>query len=343
MLNIEIELIYIILSIVLNFILFKNNNIVAKKLNLYDVPDSKRKLHKYCTPLNGGIFYFFNLLVIFIFDIFFNNLALTNFLGIENESEAVIVLFILFLILLIGIIDDKVSLKPLTKSLLSLIIFSMFLFIKPEYQINFFRFETFNFVVDILKLSLMFTVLSFLILQIALNMYDGIDLQSATYYSVILVYLLILNENHNFLIFCILTLINLSFFIINNYQKKTFLGDNGVYIFSFVLSILIIQTYKNNYGSFFVENIFIILFLPVVDMIRMFFIRLLKNKNPLKPDRRHMHHILLKKYGLIKANILLITPLIFSVILLNFANMHTIIVIILNFIFYLSLLNIIKK
>ena len=154
-------------------------------------------------------------------------------------------LFILFLILLIGIIGDKVSLKPLTKSLLSLIIFSMFLFMKPEYQINFLRFETFNFVVDIFKLSLMFTVLSFLILQIALNMYDGIDLQSATYYSVTLVYLLILNENHNFLIFCILTLINLSYFIINNYQKKTFLGDNGVYIFSFVLSILIIQTYKN--------------------------------------------------------------------------------------------------
>jgi UDP-GlcNAc:undecaprenyl-phosphate/decaprenyl-phosphate GlcNAc-1-phosphate transferase len=343
MLNIKIEIIFIILSILLNFILFKNNNIIAKKLNLYDIPDSKRKLHTYRTPLNGGIFYFFNLSVIFIFDVFFNNLNLTSFLGIENESEAMIVLFLLFLILLIGIIDDKVSLKPLTKSLLSLIIFSMFLLMKPEYQINFFRFETFNFVADIFKLSLIITILSFLILQIALNMYDGIDLQSATYYSVILVYLLILNENHNFLIFCILTLVNLSYFIINNYQKKTFLGDNGVYIFSFVLSLLIIQTYKNNYGSFFVENIFIILFLPVVDMIRMFFIRLLKNKSPLKPDRRHIHHILLKKYGLIKANILLIFPLIFSVMLLNFANTHTIIVLILNFILYLSLLNITKK
>ena len=81
--------------------------------------------------------------------------------------------------------------------------------------------------------------------------------------------------------------------------------------------------------------------LAVLEMVD--FVIIDKNKNPLKPDRRHMHHILLKKNGLIKTNILLITPLIFSVILLNFANMHTIIVIILNFIFYLSLLNIIKK
>ena len=98
MLNIKIEIVFIILSILLNFILFKNNNIIAKKLNLYDIPDSKRKLHTYRTPLNGGIFYFFNLSVIFIFDVFFNNLNLTSFLGIENESEAMIVLFLLFLI-----------------------------------------------------------------------------------------------------------------------------------------------------------------------------------------------------------------------------------------------------
>ena len=340
---IKVEIIFIITSIVFNFIIYKFNSDIAKLFNLFDIPNTKRKLHKYPTPLNGGIFCFLNIFLIFVFDIFFNNLTLTSFLKLNNESEAMLLLLTFFLILIVGIIDDKISLNPMTKSLISAIIFLIFLLIKIEYQIINLRFETFNFTLDLYKLSIVFTILCFLVLQIALNMFDGIDLQSATYYSVVVIYLLGLNDSYNFHLFSILILINLLFFAINNYQKKIFLGDNGVYIFSFVLSILIIQTYKNNYGSFFVENIFIILFFPVMDMIRMFFIRLLKNKSPLKPDRRHMHHILLKKYGLIKANILLISPLIFSVMLLNFANMHTIIVIILNFILYLSLLNIKKK
>ena len=42
-------------------------------------------------------------------------------------------------------------------------------------------------------------------------------------------------------------------------------------------------------------------------MLRLFFTRILKNNN-LHPDREHLHHILLNKFGLIKSNILLIKP-----------------------------------
>jgi UDP-GlcNAc:undecaprenyl-phosphate GlcNAc-1-phosphate transferase len=169
-------------------------------------------------------------------------------------------------------------------------------------------------------------------------MFDGIDLQSATYYSVVVIYLLGLNDSYNFHLFSILILINLLFFAINNYQKKIFLGDNGVYIFSFILSLLIIQTYQNNYNDIYVENILVILFLPVMDMMRLFFIRLLKNKSPFKADRRHIHHILLKKYGLIQANVLLILPLIFSISLMKYTDINLIFILLMNCIVYFFLL-----
>jgi len=329
---------YIILLIVLiNFFLFRVNEKVAKKINLYDIPNI-RKLHKKPIPLNGGIFYFINLLIIFIIDIFFNNFNLISFFGLSNEVSSILTLLVVFSLLLVGITDDKISLKPITKTLLSLIIFFIFLSIRTEYRIIDLRFETFNFTLDLFELSLIFTILCFMILQIILNLYDGINLQSAAYYSIILIHLIVINQKYNTFIICILTLIYLVYFSINNYKSKIFLGDNGVYVFSFILSLLIIKTYQSDDAIFLVEEILVILFLPTIDMLRLFFTRLMKNKNPLKPDRMHLHHILLKKYGLVKANILLVSPLISSIFLMNLTNLNIIVIIIMNGISYFYLL-----
>ena len=47
----------------------------------------------------------------------------------------------------------------------------------------------------------------------------------------------------------------------------------------------------------FVENIFLWLFIPGVDMLRVFILRLCKKKNPFSPDRSHLHYILLDNIG----------------------------------------------
>ena len=149
---------------------------------------------------------------------------------------------------------------------------------------------------------------------------------------------MIINQKYNFIIICFLTLIYLFYFSINNYKSKIFLGDNGVYVFSFILSLLIIKTYHEHDTVFLVEEILVILLLPSIDMVRLFFARLIKNKNPLTADRMHLHHILLKKYGLIKANIFLVSPLILSILLMNFTSLNIIIIIMMNGISYLYLL-----
>ena len=86
----------ILIIILINFFLFKINESVAKKINLYDIPNNIRKLHKKPTPLNGGIFYFVNLFLIFIFDIFFNNFNLISVFGLSNEVNSILTLLVVF-------------------------------------------------------------------------------------------------------------------------------------------------------------------------------------------------------------------------------------------------------
>ena len=207
-----------------------------------------------------------------------------------------------------------------------------------DFQIIGLRFEMFGFWLDLFGFSLIFTILCFMVLQILFNMYDGINLQSAIYYSIILIYLILRNQNNAFSMFCTLTLINLIFFSFYNYKQKIFLGDNGVYVFSFILSLLIIKTYQIEAMNFYVEEILIILFIPFIDALRLFFKRLIKNNNPFFGDRKHLHHILSKRFGLLKANLLLILPLFFSLILISQTMINLLIILGLNFIMYVYLL-----
>ena len=50
------NIIYAVILVLLNYFLFKNINIIAKKINLYDEPNH-RKIHKEKVPLLGGLFF----------------------------------------------------------------------------------------------------------------------------------------------------------------------------------------------------------------------------------------------------------------------------------------------
>ena len=57
-----INFFFIVIIIIINLILFKSIDKIAYKLNLYDHPDNKRKIHKKKIPLVGGIFFLINIL-----------------------------------------------------------------------------------------------------------------------------------------------------------------------------------------------------------------------------------------------------------------------------------------
>jgi len=131
-------------------------------------------------------------------------------------------------------------------------------------------------------------------------MLDGINI-SAAVYAILLLVFLYLHQNN--IIFIVL-IISLLFFLIKNYQNKLFLGNNGSYLLGFILSFFFIDLNITKVIS--VEEIFLAMIIPGLDMLRLYIQRIYNKKNPFKADLNHLHHILLKKFSYYKAVIYLL-------------------------------------
>jgi UDP-N-acetylmuramyl pentapeptide phosphotransferase/UDP-N-acetylglucosamine-1-phosphate transferase len=100
---------YLIVSITLGFFFVLFNKYIAKKINLYDVPDSERKIHHKKTALTGGIFFFINIIIYLIFEKYFITNNYSGLFFSSNSSDNIFILSIT-LLFLIGFIDDKIKL-----------------------------------------------------------------------------------------------------------------------------------------------------------------------------------------------------------------------------------------
>ena len=79
------------------------------------------------------------------------------------------------------------------------------------------------------------------------------------------------------------------------------MGDYGVTVAALVVGLLSIASYniqENIINKIFVEEIFLLLFVPGLDMFRLFLERILKKKDPFSADKNHLHHILIDKLNL---------------------------------------------
>ena len=82
------------------------------------------------------------------------------------------------------------------------------------------------------------------------------------------------------------------------------MGDSGVYLFSFILSFIIIKQYNFN-DAWTADFIFILMMVPGIDMLRLFVLRIYNKKNPFRADKKHIHHFLLDKFSYKKTILIL--------------------------------------
>ena len=89
--------------------------------------------------------------------------------------------------------------------------------------------------------------------------------------------------------------------------QKIFMGDTGSMILGFMLGVMAISFLALDTRDLARlpirgENLPIvtgaILIIPFFDTVRVFFIRLFNSKNPFKPDRSHIHHIIIDKFNI---------------------------------------------
>lgn len=269
--------IFIIISYIL-LIIFLNNLFLKKKI----LVDKKQLIHKSFTskdlvPISGGFLILVNL-------IFFNS----------NYQEK----FFFIGIFSLGILSDLLIIeKPLKKFFIQFFIVVTFLLL-----LNISILSTKVFFIDFFiknKLfALLFSAFCLLILINGSNFLDGINTLVCGYYIIIVLVILYIGHynkiNYNFLEFYYL-LISLLVIFLFNFFSKTYLGDSGTFLLSFLVGYQLINLCNINLSlTKYISPIFILLLLwyPAFENLFSIIRKTLSKSNASKPDNLHLHHLL---------------------------------------------------
>jgi len=318
---------------ILNTLILLNHEKITSKLNFYDLPDSERKIHK--TPVSniGGLYFLLNLIVIFISDYFFELSLFLNFTNREILSLIIIFLSLYF----IGYIDDKFNLSANQKLFINFILIYFFISFNDGYVLEVLKFSNFERDIYFGEFSNIFTVLCILLFMNAMNMFDGSNCQALTYFIFLSILFILINNDYKSLLY-IFPVYFILYYL--NFSNKLFLGNSGINSISFLFSIFFIK----NYFAIKIQadEIFLLMIIPGLELIRLFFARIIKGKHPFKGDKNHIHHLLIKKFGLNKI-LFYLTILIFIPNFLFIFRSYSLVSIIMIIISYFILLRVLTK
>lgn len=280
----------------LNLIIFFTFSSVAKKINIYDFPDKKRKLHSRPIPAIGGLFVLNALILGFIYINIYINPLFPGFKNLISFFIAGLSIFIL------GVFDDKFSVRPNTKLSILFFIILILVLINDNLIIQELNFSFWDKKIFLQNFSILFTVICILLFLNAFNMIDGINLIAGLYSFLLFVYLYFISDNEFYLFF----LISLPFFLIKNFKNNSFLGNGGSLLIAYTLSICFIRSYQIA-DIIYCEEIFLVMSIPGLDMLRLFVSRIVSGKNPFLADRNHLHHLLINKFSYSTSILILLT------------------------------------
>lgn len=140
----------------------------------------------------------------------------------------------------------------------------------------------------------------------AINFIDGIDGLAISIFILFLIFFefssISLTSLHKLTLIILASLTPMFYF---NFRKKNkvFLGDAGSLMIGCLTSIYVLFILSGDYlikESLDLNKIifvFSILSYPIIDFIRIILKRIIENKSPFRPDKNHLHHILLKLFN----------------------------------------------
>jgi UDP-GlcNAc:undecaprenyl-phosphate GlcNAc-1-phosphate transferase len=320
---------FLLCSFFINLIVFINFNKIVKIYNLYDHPDKYRKLQKKKVSLVGGGIIFFNIILFYI-NFLFSNSSSDIYYNINNFT-----LFMgAFCFFILGFLDDKFDLKANLKLLIQIIILILIISINKNILVKEINLAFLNKAYSLGSFSLLFTVLCFLLFINALNMFDGVNLQCGFYCIFAVIFLLLKSFSYIY----IYIIFSLLFFLVKNFQNKTFLGNNGSYLLGFIIAYSFIIQSKTK--ILYSEEIFLVMLIPGLDMLRLFIKRILSKRNPFSADLSHIHHILLKSFSKLNSFFLIQLLTIFPMVMIFFIDIqYYIYLIFFSVVFYFIIIN----
>ena len=279
---------------------------IAKKKNIYDIPDD-RKDHKTPTPLLGGVAIFIATIISIV-------------IFAESSEDYVIPILVIGAtgVAFMGLIDDIISLSAKRRMF---ILFCIALIV-------FFGGIQFYFV-DLLMYDSIFIKVTFSVFIIfwivaitnAINFSDGLD-GLASYLSLVsaISFAIIFSlQGRNMLVLPVTVALCgaiAGFIPYNRNPAMVFMGDTGSMFIGFMLSLLSITSIAHETTLLAVVVPIYILLVPIMDMCMSILRRIIIKKPIMKPDNMHFHHVLNERLNnhLVVVMILSLIQIVFAAI-----------------------------
>ena len=295
--NIYLQLIFFFVGIFLiSLLLIPKIRLLVLQLNVKDIPDH-RSSHSIPIPSFGGIIFYISYILVLFFLQFYDD----HYVSLTLLASISVLFFT-------GILDDIANISAKFKLLGQILGVGLLMF-QPD-----FRILTLHGFMGIYEIPLAFSVVGSMFFLLALvnafNLIDGIDgltaitgIIVASFYS----YMFYQLGYFYYLYISITTIATLLAFLRFNFSvtKKIFMGDTGSLTIGLVLGLLTLKLMCSdaiytalNFNQEQLPLLLLgVLFVPILDMCRVMLIRFFKGVSMFKPDRNHLHHIIVD-YGL---------------------------------------------
>ena len=284
---------FITIPIVLDF---------CKQKGIYDIPN-QRKIHKNAVPRLGGIVFLPSVLIGCVIAFLFARMQGTT--SVTLSLWTIYFLFGVTAIYIIGIIDDLFDLNAVVKLVVQLTAASMLplagLWVNDLYGL--FGINEIPFFI-----GAPLTVITVTFISNAINLIDGIDGLSGGLTVIILCGFAISfgywNLWYYVIIICALIGILIAYLYFNIFgneknNRKIFMGDTGSLSIGFLLAFLTLKLVMKNSSVLQSSSdelllAFTLLIVPTFDVFRVSLLRIRNGYSPLRADKNHIHHKLLR-------------------------------------------------
>ncbi|WP_373473246.1 glycosyltransferase family 4 protein [Sphingorhabdus lacus] len=284
----------LIVCALMSFLLCLNAKSLSGHLNLVDVPVG-RKQHKSPTPLMGGVAILVALVPVVL---------VYTLLNVPERWFASFLIWIACVTVMafVGLADDRHSLSPRLRLLISFLVFALAAAIDPTFNVRLLDFVTPKFTLGLGTwwLAIIFTVICCVGLINAVNMADG---KNGLVLGLALGWLGILAVRAGDPLLPLIGLFACCLIVLFAFNMRglLFLGDGGAYAIATALGLLAIMIYNSpgaqTLRAISADELVLLFIVPVADSFRLTITRLRQGRSPMSADRDHLHHHLQDNFG----------------------------------------------
>lgn len=206
---------------------------------------------------------------------------------------------------IIGLLDDLIHLRPLAKLIAQVATASLIFFFLDIKLTSFYGLFGREPLPEVF--SYLLTLLTVILITNSLNLIDGIDGLAATFSFVACIFFgswFYFSGNYPFALLCLSLAGGILAFLFQNWEPSNiFMGDTGSLVIGTILSVVTIAFLNQNEAmppehalkfNSSIPTALCVLVIPLADTIRIVIVRLSKGISPLQPDKRHIHHALVR-------------------------------------------------